>query len=63
MSFKTQFKEKMKHFWIIRGLDYTKLSIIINKVRSFRIPNTYRHKGIYRMEDSYKVKATKKGAL
>jgi hypothetical protein len=59
--YKTQLKEKIKNFWIVKGTSNTALSNIMARIRSFRIPNTYRYKGVYRMNESYKLKINKKG--
>jgi ribosomal protein L6P/L9E len=61
LNYKAQFKEKTKNFWILKASNNILLSNIIAKIRNFKIPNTYRYKGIYRINDSYVLKATKKG--
>ena len=61
LQYKGFIKEKLKNFWLIKGVNLTRLSNIISKIRNFRIPNTYRYKGIYKMNDNYKLKLTKKG--
>jgi large subunit ribosomal protein L6 len=61
LHYKTAIKDKMRNFWLIKGVNLTSLSTVINHIRSFRIPNVYMHKGIYKIGDSYRIKATKKG--
>lgn len=63
LHYKTSVKDKMKNFWTIRGVDINSLSVVVSLIRGFRIPNTYMHKGIYKMNDLYKIKATKKGNI
>jgi large subunit ribosomal protein L6 len=61
LLFKSSMKDKTKNFWMIRGTNNVALSNIISMVRNFKIPNTYRFKGIYKLNDSYRIKLTKKG--
>lgn len=62
LLYKTTKKEKSKNFWKIRGTNKISLSNIISTIRNFRIPNAYRFKGIYRINETYRLKLTKKGS-
>lgn len=61
LLYKTSIKDKSKNFWMIKGTNNVSLSNIISSIRNFKIPNTYRFKGIYKLNDSYRIKLTKKG--
>jgi hypothetical protein len=61
LSFKSASKDKTKNFWMLRGTNNVALSNIVSMVRNFKIPNAYRFKGIYRLNDLYRLKLTKKG--
>jgi hypothetical protein len=61
LLYKTNTKEKSKNFWMIRGTNNISLSNLVSSIRNFKIPNAYRFKGIYKLNDSYRLKLTKKG--
>jgi hypothetical protein len=61
LLYKTVLKEKTKNFWMIKGTNNVSLSNLISFIRNFKIPNAYRFKGIYKLNDSYRIKLTKKG--
>jgi len=61
LLYRTTMKEKAKNFWMVRGTNNVSLSNIISFIRNFKIPNAYRFKGIYKLNDSYRIKVTKKG--
>lgn len=63
LFFKCKKKEKSSNFWLVRSLDYMKLTTLMTSIKNFRIGNIYRIKGIYRMNDVYRLKSGKKGVL